>query len=83
MLQETLRLYPPVPGSAKATAQEIVIGGYRIPKNTCVCVSIVRTCVCACMCACVRTYVRVLYVCVYVCVWACVDLLEMYFQFWN
>jgi len=34
VLQETLRLYPPAPGTTKAASTEITLSGYRIPKDT-------------------------------------------------
>ena len=39
VLQETLRLYPPAPGTTKAASTEITLSGYRIPKDTQITVS--------------------------------------------
>lgn len=43
VLKESLRLYPPVPGTVRWTEKENVIEGVRIPANTTVIVSLAAT----------------------------------------
>ena len=40
VLKETLRLYPPAPGTSRDTPEEVTVDGYRLPKGSTIIVSI-------------------------------------------
>jgi len=39
VFKETLRLYPPAPGTMRENTEDIVFEGYRIPARSMICVS--------------------------------------------
>ena len=47
-VKESLRLYPPAPGSARQIAEEVTVDGFRFPKGSAV---IVSTCVYTSLCS--------------------------------
>ena len=57
VLEETLRLFPPVDGVSRALSEDTVLGGYKLPKDTIILVRVGCVCVCVCVRVCLHVYV--------------------------